>query len=98
MKSQYRPLFAFVVVILAVGMACSALGGGEPTPFPTIPPAPTNPPLPTSEPVQELPTQEQQQQQEPPQPVQNQAFFTEEFDSPLSNAWSILTVTGSDDA
>ncbi|MCQ3938048.1 MAG: hypothetical protein DPW18_13510 [Chloroflexi bacterium] len=95
MKFHHRSLFAFVAFILVVGMACSALGGNEPTAVPTAQPLPTNPPLPTSAPAQPLPTQEQQQ---PPQPVQNQTFFTEEFDAPLSSSWSILTVTGSNDA
>lgn len=96
---KYRSLFAFVAMILTVGLACNALGGNEPTPIPTVQPLPTNPPLPTSEPIQQLPTQEQQQQPTPQavQP-QGQMFFTEEFDAPLSNDWSILTVTGSSDA
>ncbi|MDO8754954.1 MAG: hypothetical protein Q7J80_13740 [Anaerolineales bacterium] len=44
MKSQYRMLFAFVAILLAVSMACT--GGSTPTPT-TVP---TNPPPPTSAP------------------------------------------------
>lgn len=85
-------------MILAVSLACGALSGTE-APPPTSQPLPTNPPPPTSAPIQQ-PTQESQPiptPQSQPQP-QNQQFFTEEFDTPLSDAWSVLTVTGSDDA
>lgn len=92
MKSQYRMIFVFVALLLAVSLACS--GGATPTPttVPTNPPPPTSVPLPTSETVIQ-PTQEQ-----PQPPPQNQQFFTEEFDAPLSDAWSSLTVTDSDKA
>lgn len=97
MKSQFRMLFAFVALLMAVSLACS--GGAQPTSAPV----PTNPPPPTSAPVEQP---QQQQQEQPPQPPQqqepsapvNQEFFTEEFDAPLTNAWSILTVTGSNNA
>jgi hypothetical protein len=100
----FRPLIFFVVLLLIVGMACSALGGGGTSPtqpqqeqpaqvVPTKqeapPPAPTDT-EPAPEPTAVPPT-------EPPAP-QAQQFFTEEFDSPLSSDWDILTVTGSDDA
>lgn len=42
MKSQYRMLFVFIALLLAVSLACN--GGGTPVP-PTA--APTNPPAPT---------------------------------------------------
>ena len=90
MKSQFRMIFAFVALLLAVSLACS--GGATPAPatVPTNPPPPTSASLPTSEPVIQ-PTQEQ------PLP-QNQQFFTEDFDAPLSNSWSIFTVTDSNAA
>ncbi|MBL8063006.1 MAG: hypothetical protein JNK32_08320, partial [Anaerolineales bacterium] len=97
MKSPYRMLFAFAAILLAVSLACSVTGNGEPTAVPTAVQLPTNPPPPTNIPAQQptqasqLPTPEVQQ---PPQT--NQQFFTEEFDAALSNAWSTLTVTGSD--
>jgi hypothetical protein len=94
MKSQYRMLFAFVTLLMAVSLACSALGGAPPTAIPTNPPLPTNPPPP---PIEQQPTVEQppvEQPQQPSAPI-TQKFFTEEFDSPLTNAWSSLTVTDS---
>lgn len=89
MRSQHRTIFAFVALLLAVSLACS--GGATPAPA-TVP---SNPPPSTSVPIIQ-PTQDQQQ---PPQSLpENQQFFTEEFDSPLSDAWSSLTVTDSDKA
>lgn len=44
MKSQYRMLFTFIVLLVAVSLAC---GGGSTPAAPTA--APTNPPPPTSE-------------------------------------------------
>jgi hypothetical protein len=96
MKSQYRTIFAFIALLVLVSLACSALAGGEPTANPTLPPQPT------AETIFQPPTQQEQTQQQPPQQeppaIVNQQFFTEEFDAPLSNSWSILTVTGSDKA
>jgi len=93
-----RPLFFFSSLLLIVGLACSALGGGDTPPTqpqqpvqeqPTQPPAPvvTEAP-PTEAPVTEAPPTEA------PVVSQTQQFFTEEFDSPLSGDWDILTVTG----
>jgi hypothetical protein len=90
-----RPLLFFVSMLLIVGLACSFGANNNP---PTQPIQPTQPPpeQPTAvpptepEPTVAAPT-------EPPAP-QSQQFFTEEFDDPLSNDWSILTVTGSDAA
>ena len=42
MKSQYRMLFAFISLLLVVGLACN--GGATPTPVPTNTPAPTKAP------------------------------------------------------
>ena len=97
-----RPLFFFTALILLVGLACSALGGG-PAPAPTQPPPPTQAPVqptPTEvppEPTQVPPTEEPPAPTEPPAP-EAQQFFTEEFDDPLSADWDILTVTDSDKA
>jgi len=97
-----RPLFFFSSLLLIVGLACSALGGGntpaqpeqpaqpqQPVEQPTQPPAPapTDVPPPTAAPVAT----------EPPA-ASAQQFFTEEFDTALSGDWDILTVTGSDNA
>ena len=57
MKSQYRMLFAFVVLLLIVSLACN--GGASPTSAPTQPPvsapptvaAPTDPPQQSQEPT-----------------------------------------------
>jgi hypothetical protein len=93
MKSQYRMLFGFIALLLAVSLACG--GTGTPAEPPTSVPLPTNPPPPTSEPVQQQP--QEQPTQEPIQPAAPivQKFFTEEFDTPLSDDWSVLTVTDS---
>ncbi|MEO5886715.1 MAG: family 16 glycoside hydrolase [Anaerolineales bacterium] len=95
-----RPLLFLVSMLLIVGLACGVSGGDNnptaqpqpPTQPPTQAPQPTTPP-PTEaapEPTVDAPT-------EPPV-SQAEAFFTEEFDEPLSNDWSIFTVTASDDA
>lgn len=95
MKSQYRNLFGFIALLVAVSLACGAFGA--PAEAPTSAPLPTNPPPPTSEPAQPLPQPQELPTQEPPQPAAPivQKFFTEEFDTPLSSNWSILTVTDS---
>ncbi len=94
MKSQHRMLFAFIVLLVAIACVCSSSNLAPTATPPTNVPAPTKEPAPTSPPIIQ-PTQEQQQ---PPELPQDQPFFTEEFDAPLSNAWSVLTVTGSDKA
>jgi len=94
-----RPVLFFVALIMLVGLACSALGGADPT----QPPPPTQEPqqvLPTEappEPTQVPPTEEPPAPTEPPAP-QAEQFFDEQFDSPLSGNWDILTVTGTDEA
>ena len=95
-----RPLFFFVSLLLVVGLACS--GGATPptqAPPPTQPVQviPTNPPPPTEVPPTEAPPPTEVVVTEEPVP-QAQQFFTEEFDTPLSGDWDILTVTGSDKA
>lgn len=78
-----RPLLFFVSLLLVVGMACS-FGKGVETPEapPTDQPIKIDEPTsePTDVPVTEAPT-------EPPTP-EAQQFFTEEFDTPLSNDWT----------
>ncbi len=56
MKS-YRMLFGFAALLLIVSLACG--GSGEPTPYPTIPPAPTNPPVQQEQQPQDTGNQEQ---------------------------------------
>jgi len=90
-----RPLLFFVSMLLIVGLACSF--GANNTP-PTQAVQPTQPPPPTDvPPTESAPEPTVPAPTEPPAP-QSQQFFTEEFDDPLSNDWSILTVTGSDSA
>ncbi len=94
-----RPVLFFTALIMLVGLACSALGGADPT----QPPPPTQEPqqvLPTEappEPTEVPPTEELPAPTEPPAP-QSEQFFEEQFDSPLSGNWDILTVTGTDEA
>ncbi len=87
------PIYFLASLVLIVGLAC-ALGGGEtpsqPTPPPTSPPEqapPTQPPAPPATAVPPTDT-------EVPSPPVSQ-FFTEEFDSPLTNDWTTFTVSGS---
>jgi hypothetical protein len=77
MKPNFKFLTAFVILILAVGMACSTFSGGEPTPYPTLPPIPTNPPVQQQQQQQEQPQDQNQNQQE--QPVSSDLVtFTDE--------------------
>jgi hypothetical protein len=98
----YKPFFFFVALLLVVGMACSALGGGNDTPPQSQPP--TQPPVqePTQTeappPTEVPPTEAPPPTEKPTEVPQVQQFFTEEFDSPVSNDWDILTVTASDAA
>jgi hypothetical protein len=95
-----RPLFFFSSLLLIVGLACSALGGGStPAPAQPQPPVeqPTQPPAPVSPTDVPQPTAAAPVVTEPPVSAAQQ-FFTEEFDAPLSADWDVLTVTGSDKA
>lgn len=97
-----KPLLFFMSLILLVGLACSALAGGAPAPTqappPTQAPVQVNPTEAAPEPTEvPPPTEESPAPTEPPVP-QAQQFFTEEFDTPLSSDWDILTVTASDKA
>ena len=100
-----KPVFFFTALILLVGLACSALGGGGDTP-------PTQSQPPTQEPVQVIPTATQPEA-EPTEPTELPAteaplpteeapttseFFTEEFDSEdaLEN-WESFTLGQGED-
>jgi hypothetical protein len=94
-----HPIFFFTALILLVGLACS--GGTTP---PTQAPPPTQPVqiIPTEappQPTEPLPTEvpPTEEATEPPAP-QSQQFFEEQFDTPLTSDWDVLTVTGSNDA
>jgi hypothetical protein len=96
-----QPIFFVTALILLVGLACSAVGGADPTPVP--PPTqviePTSPPPPTAVPPTEaLPTEAATEAATEPPAPQSQQFFEEEFDTPLTNDWDVLTVTDSPDA
>jgi len=92
MKSQYRMLFAFVVLLLAVGLACN--GGAAP--------AATQAPANEDPSTVEVP--EQPQTEEPavvvtePPVEQSSApdFFTEEFDGSIDNWSQELALNASD--
>jgi len=85
-----RPLFFFSSLLLVVGLACSALGGGNtpsqpvqpqpPVEQPTQPPAPTDVPQPTAEAVAT--------DTAAPAPVVSK-FFTEEFDQDPGSDWAV---------
>jgi len=85
MKSQYRMLFAFVVLLLAVGLACSFLSGPSATEAPAVeePPAVEVP----EQPQVEEPTPVQSEPSPEPQGSEALDFFTEEFEGNLDN-WS----------
>lgn len=98
-----RPIIFLTATLLLVGLACSAFGGGNapaqppatqaPVQQPTASNPPTAVPQPTDTavPATEAPTATEA-------PAQAEDFFTEEFDSPLSDNWVPYTVTGSDKA
>ncbi|HXF85909.1 MAG TPA: hypothetical protein VNK49_11035 [Anaerolineales bacterium] len=84
-----RPLFFFSTLLLIIGMACAALGGGA-----------TQPPQPPTQPPVQQPTQPPQEQPTPLPPTEEQteapaaeAFFTEEFDT--NDNWTYFVVDGS---
>ena len=86
-----RPMLFFVLILTFVGLACSAVGGGNPT----------QPPPPPTQPVQVIPTQAPPEPTEiPPTDVdipapteppvsQDNPFFTEEFDQDPGDNWAI---------
>ena len=92
----FRPLIFFVALLLVIGMACGASGGGD---TPTQPqqeqPQPQAPTLQAAD--TEVPTPVVEEPTTVPEPV-SQPYFTEEFDSSLSSDWDIFTITASDKA
>ena len=100
-----QPLFFFTALILLVGLACSAFGGGG-TPATQPPPV-----VQTQEPVQVLPSAtEVVQEPEPTEvasteapppteaPVTNSEFFTEEFDSEAAlDNWQSFSLGSGED-
>jgi hypothetical protein len=86
MKSQYYKLFAFVALLLAVGLACNFLSG----------PATTEAPVVEEPPVAEQPQAEESSSEPTEAPVATEPpasessaepYFTEEFEGSLDN-WS----------
>jgi hypothetical protein len=94
MKSQYRMLFAFVALLLAVSLACNFLTGPAATETPTI----EEPPATDATETPEQPQVEEPTTSAPTEPPVQQSsaeqYFTEEFDTDISN-WTRLNVTGS---
>ena len=97
----FRPVLFLTAILMIVGLACSALGGGANTPEPpVVTEAPTQAPTeaPTEEPTDE-PTQEPTE--EPTQePVSNEArdFYVEEFDSTFNaDNWQYFIIGDADD-
>jgi hypothetical protein len=85
-----RPLFFFSSLLLIVGLACSALGGGDTPPAQPQQPVqeqPTQPPAPvvTEAPPTEAPVATDTSVPEPPV----SKFFTEEFDRDPGSDWTI---------
>jgi hypothetical protein len=79
MRSQYRMLFAFVILLLLVSLACKFGSSPTSTPAPVTEPPVTAPPEQTQEPAPVA--------TEPPVQSSAEQFFTEEFDGNLDN-WS----------
>jgi len=102
---NFRPLILFTVFVLTIGLACSAVSSGD-NPSPTQPPqqeepvqaSPTDAPTvePTQPPAEPAPTVTQAPTPVPTEDIAASMYFTEEFDSDLSNDWYLFTVTGSD--
>lgn len=94
-----RPLFFFVALLLAVGLACSAVGGNDTPAQPEQPvQQPTQPPPPTEVPPTEAPPPTEVPTDTPvPAPV-TQQFFREEFDeSAALDNWDFFTLGSGED-
>jgi len=89
----FRPIFFFSSLLLIVGLACSALGGGDTPPAQPEQPQqpvqvqPTQPPAPvvTEAPPTEAPAATNTSAPEPPV----SKFFTEEFDQDPGSDWAV---------
>ena len=92
----FRPLLLFVALLLVIGMACSTLSGGGGGDTPSQPQQ-EQPPAPAQQVETEAPAPVTEEPVATQEPV-SQQYFTEEFDTPLSNDWSILTVADSSKA
>lgn len=94
MKKLNHPVLLMLSILIALSVACSALGGGgAPAPNPTVPPVPTN--LPPVNPPTEAPTKAALPTSEPV--VTNPEFFTEEFENDqfFNNWYYFLMGSGS---
>jgi hypothetical protein len=95
-----RPLFFFTALILLVGLACSALGGGAPTqpPPPTAQPVQVNPTEAAPEPTEVPPTDEPPATEVAPPAPSTSQFFTEEFDTEASTSnWENFNLGSGED-
>lgn len=98
----FRPVLFLALILLIVGLACSAVTGGEDTPPPPVvteePVEPVNV-QPTDPPATEAPTEAPATEVVvvTEAPVAKD-YFTEEFDTPLTSDWSYFTITASDKA
>jgi hypothetical protein len=98
----FRPVLFLAVILLVVGLACSALtGDGEPSPQPEVteaPVQPVDPPTTVPEPTALPPTEEPT---EAPAPTESQPesrdFYVEEFDSNfVEDDWQSFTLGSGD--
>jgi hypothetical protein len=95
MKNRISVLFAFMALLLAVGLACSVFSGTQTPPDTQAPQQPdqlqlTEPPVQPTEP----PVQPTEQPVQPPSEAPD--FFTEEFDGNVDN-WSQTVELNGDD-
>ena len=104
MKSL-QPVFFIAALVLLVGLACSAISGGDTTPTQSLPPTSTAEPVqvlptntePAPEPT-EVPPTEAEPTEAPTEAPVSQDFFTEEFSSEdaLENWQSFSLGSGED--
>ena len=96
-----RPFFFITGLVLIVGLACAALGGGNDTP-PTQPvqQQPTQAPAPTEVPPTEAPPTEEPKPTASAEPVSSsKQFFREEFDSSdVLDNWDSFTLGNGTDS
>ncbi len=105
MKSL-QPVFFFTALILFVGLACSAISGGDTVPTQSLPPTQTPEPVqvlptntePAPEPTEAPPTEAEPTDAPTEEPAASLDFFTEEFSSEdaLENWQSFSLGSGED--